>query len=157
MQGPRIPGLQWQPTKSPHAVECRFTPEANAATVDGLVRAIPRRGGLRFYDHLYHGEPAPKSFASVDHGAIFCVYRRLRGGLFATRGHHGWSQPWTPVGHLRLVHYLSDCLDSNRGEGPRSSAMLLEARASYVPRRDAIDPNVQLFVRRDSYAKWREA
>ncbi|MBL9076381.1 MAG: hypothetical protein JNL08_02690 [Planctomycetes bacterium] len=153
---PSIPGLEWHPTKVPHAVEAAFTAAADATTVAALLRAIPRRGGLRFFDFLYHGEP-PASGQPFDYGAIFCVYRRLRGDLFATCGNHGWSSPWTPVAPARLAGFLLGCLDSNRGSGPRSQTMLVEARASHVPRREAIDPRAPLFERRDVWRKWRQA
>jgi hypothetical protein len=155
MRLPNIRGLRWQPSRAPHAVECAFEADADARTVQLLLRAIPRCGGLRFFDYLYHGEPPPSPPASSDPGAIFCVYRRLRGDLFATCGNHGWSLPWTPVSHEQLGEFLLRCLDSNRGYGPRSEPMLLEARASYRPRRNDIDPRGTLFVRHDVYTKWR--
>ncbi len=155
MGPPHIRGLRWLPSRIDNAIECAFAADADADTVVALLQTIPRRGGLRFFDYLYHGEPPPQ--VAVDPGAIFCVYRRLRGDLFATCGNHGWSSPWTPVSHQRLGAFVLDCIDSNRGDGARTRSMLLEARATYVPGRAAIDPHATLFVRRDAFAQWRRA
>ncbi|MBX3464011.1 MAG: hypothetical protein KF830_12635 [Planctomycetes bacterium] len=152
---PVIPGLRWLPSAVPDAVEGAFTPEAGAATVASLLAVIPRRGGLRFFDYLYHGEPPAQS--PLDHGAVFFVYRRLRGDLFATCGNHGWTLPWTPVGAGELGGFLLGCLDSNRGHGARSQTLRLEPRASYVPRRSAVHPNPRLLLRRDAWQRWRGA
>lgn len=152
-----IRGLQWLPTSVPRAVECAFANDADARTVHELLGAIPRRGGLRFFDYLYHGEPPHAQQASIEPGAIFCVYRRLRGDLLATCGNHGWTSPWTPVSQRQLREFVLGCLDSNRGDGPRSRTMLLETRAAWVPHRDAVDPRGSLLVRRDVWANWRRA
>jgi len=118
MGPPHIRGLRWLPSRIDNAIECAFAADADADTVVALLQTIPRRGGLRFFDYLYHGEPPPQ--VAVDPGAIFCVYRRLRGALFATCGNHGWSSPWTPVSHQRLGAFVLDCIDSNRGDGART-------------------------------------
>lgn len=151
-KAPQIRGLRWVRTDLPDEAHCAFEASADAATVDALLQVVPPGGGLEFFDYLYHGEPPEGS--QLDHGAVFCVYCDRTGDLASRCGNHGWSSEWARVDRRKLAWFLLGCLDSNRGDGPRSLAMRLKRRVE-PPERVAAAPDEMLFMRRDLFEKER--
>ena len=151
-KAPEIRGLRWTRTDLPGEHRCVFEAGADATTVDRLLQTIPMGGGLEFYDYLYHGQPPEPT--RHDAGAIFSVYRDGNGDLVARCGNHGWGSEWSRVERAELAAFLLGCIDSNRGEGPRSEVMRLTHRDTR-PDRVSTTAEPPLLERRDLYAKWR--
>lgn len=110
-----------------------LNPDANENSIRMLVRNVPPKTRVMFYDREYPSPSDPGAYVS---------FMWIHGKYIMQRANHGWSNRWQVIDQQHLEEYLLRCSSIHRVDVRQFEDMILYDQAD-PPRLEQVDLDSQ--------------